>query len=271
MPSDRRPRLIARQLLPRVVGAERARRRDRDGDLRVVARVEQDRVQAHPACSGLPRRAGAVAAQGRQLLPGGAAVDRAEQRGVLHTGEDRVRVVERRLEVPHPGELPGHRRAVEELVGARVALVDELVAHRVPGAPAVVAALDQLAEPAAALRDVDPIGIRGGALDVVDLPAREVRPARSPSPCATRPRSGRTRPSVCRPVPAPQSSRRPPPGARAALCDGRPRRTVELIDVGSVPFIHPGAASVESDPLIHRSGPRRRARRPGRYRPAAHL
>ena len=163
-----------------VVGAERARRRDRDGHPRVVARVEQDRVQAHPARPGLPRRPGAVAAQAGQLLPAGAAVDGAEQGGVLHAGVHGVRVVERRLEVPDPGELPGHRGAVEVLMGAGVALVGELVAHRVPGAAAVVAALDQLTEPAAALRDVDPVGIRGGALDVVDLPAREVRPVDPP-------------------------------------------------------------------------------------------
>ncbi len=200
-------------------------------------------MQAHPAGPGLPRRTGAVAAQTGELLPAPAAVDRAEERGVLHPGVDRVGVVQRRLEVPDPGELPGHRGAVEELMGSGVALVGELVAHRVPGAAAVVTALDLLAEPAAALRGVEPVGVRGRALDVVDLPAREVRPADLPVPArAVRRQHERT---------LPRAHEHPHTTHRCLLLpertcdpwDGRPSPAADLIGaalpgVGKVPFIH---------------------------------
>ena len=79
-----------------------------------------------------------------------AAVGRPEQRRVLDAGVDRVRIGQRRLEVPDALELPRVRRAVVPLVRAGHAVVDELVADRLPGLAAVVRALDQLAEPAAA-------------------------------------------------------------------------------------------------------------------------
>ena len=74
-----------------VVGAEHARGRDGDEDALGVARVEQDRVQAHAAGAGLPEVA-LGAAQPGKLLPGLAAVRGAEQRGVFHAGIDGVRV-----------------------------------------------------------------------------------------------------------------------------------------------------------------------------------
>src|SRR6185503_3973340 len=49
-----------------------------------------------------------------------------------------------------------------------------------PRLAAVVGALNDLSEPAAALRGVEAIRIRGGALEVVKLPAGEVRPAHVP-------------------------------------------------------------------------------------------
>ena len=112
-----------------------------------------------------------------QLLP---AVGRPEQAGVLHPGVDRVRVIQRRLQVPDPGELPRVRRAVVPLVRAGDAVVAELVADRLPGRAAVVGALDHLPGPAAGLRRVQPVRVGGRSLDVVDLPAREVRPADVP-------------------------------------------------------------------------------------------
>ena len=115
-----------------VVGAERAGGRDGDEDALRVARVEQDRVQAHAAGARLPARPGIVAAQAGQLLPGLAAVGGAEQGGVLDAGVDRVRVGQRRLEVPDALELPGMRRAVVPLVRAGYAVVVELVADRSP-------------------------------------------------------------------------------------------------------------------------------------------
>ena len=129
---------------------------------------------------------------------------RAEQRGVFHAGIDRVRIGQRRFEMPDPLELPRMLRAVVPLVrgqrfaGFRRRVVDELVAFAlghavrgrgrfargraglVPGFAAVVRALDDLAEPTAGLRRIDAIGIDAGTLEVVNLPAREMRPADIP-------------------------------------------------------------------------------------------
>ena len=145
-----------------------------------IARIQQDRVQAHPAGARLPVRPRAVAAQPGELLPRLPAVGRAEQGGVLHPGVDRVRIGQRRLEMPDALELPGVRRAVVPLVRAGDAVVHELVADRLPGLAAVVGALDHLPEPAAGLRRVQPIRVGGRSLEVVDLPAREVRAADVP-------------------------------------------------------------------------------------------
>ena len=95
--------------------------------------------------------------------------------GVFHPGVDRVGIGERRFQVPDALELPGVRRAVVPLVRAGDALVDELVAHRLPRLAAVVGALDQLPEPAAGLRRIQAIRIGGRALHVVHLPAAKMR------------------------------------------------------------------------------------------------
>ena len=163
-----------------VVGAERARRGDRDEDALGIARVEQDRVQAHPAGARLPARAGAVAAQAGELLPGLPAVGRAEQRGVFDAGVDGVGIGQRRFEMPDALELPRVRRAVVPLVRAGHAVVGEFVAHRLPGLAAVVGALDLLPEPAAGLRGVEPVRVGRRAFDVIDLPAGEMRAADFP-------------------------------------------------------------------------------------------
>src|SRR4029453_12457382 len=77
--------------------------------------------------------------------------------------------------------------AVVPLVRSGHAVVDELVADRLPGLAAVVRSLDELTEPAARLRGVDAIGIGRRPLEVVDLPACEVRPADVPGlPLAVR-------------------------------------------------------------------------------------
>src|SRR5207244_5352313 len=120
-----------------VVGPEGARGRDGDVDPIRVAGVRQDRVQAHAAGPRRPARALRVAQAG-QFLPRLAAVGRAEQGGVLRAGVDRVRVGQRRLEVPDALELPGVRRAVVPQVRAGRAVVDELVADRLPRLAAVV-------------------------------------------------------------------------------------------------------------------------------------
>ena len=172
---DRPPRLAG------VVGPEGARRRDGDEDPVGVARVEQDRVQAHPTGARLPARSRAVAAQPGKLLPRLPAVGRAEQGGVFDPGVDRVRIGQRRFEMPDALELPGVRRAVVPLVRAGDAVVHELVAHRLPGLAAVVGALDHLPEPAAGLRRIQPIRVGGRSFEVIDLPARKVGAADVPS------------------------------------------------------------------------------------------
>src|SRR2546421_2816288 len=70
-----------------VVGAEGARGRDGDVHPTRVRRIEQDRVEAHPAGARLPFGSGAVAAQTGELLPRRAAVARAKQGGVLRSEE----------------------------------------------------------------------------------------------------------------------------------------------------------------------------------------
>src|ERR1043165_5190201 len=65
-------------------------------------------------------------------------------------------------------------------MGARHRRGLEVVADRVPALAAVVGALDHLAVPAGRLRGVDAVGIGGGALQVVHLPAREEGPRPGP-------------------------------------------------------------------------------------------
>src|SRR5262249_10295075 len=149
-------------------------------------------VQAHAPRAGLPHGAGAVAAQPRQLLPGAPAVLRAEEAGVLDARVDRVRIGERRLEMPDTLELPRALRPVvplmrgQRLAGVGRGIVNELVAlafghalrrffhaaaWRLPGFAAVAGALDDLPEPAARLRREDAVRIDRRSFEVIDLPA----------------------------------------------------------------------------------------------------
>jgi hypothetical protein len=95
--------------------------------------------------------AGRVLTQSRKLIPGLPAIGRFEEGGIFGSSVDRVRVSQRRLQVPDTGELPGVLRAVVPLMGARHAVVLELVADRLPCLAAIVRALHRLAEPAARL------------------------------------------------------------------------------------------------------------------------
>ncbi len=178
--ADFRPLLIGFHVLPassvRNAPAAEMAMKIRPG----IARIEEDRVEAHPAGARLPARARAVLAQAGELLPRLPAVGRTEQGGVLDAGVDGVGIGQRRLEVPDALELPGAGRAVVPLVGAGDAVVDELVPHRLPRLAAVVGALDLLPEPAARLRRVEPIRVGGRSLEVVHLPAREVGTADVP-------------------------------------------------------------------------------------------
>ena len=100
-----------------IVGAERAGRGDGDEDAVGIAWIEDDGVQTHAAGAGLPLRTGAVAAQAGEFVPGLAAVGRAEQRGVFHSGIDGVGVGERWFEMPDALEFPGMLGAVVPLMG----------------------------------------------------------------------------------------------------------------------------------------------------------
>ena len=64
-------------------------------------------MQTHAARAWLPLGAGAVAAEAGEFVPVLAAVGRAEHSSVFHAGVNRVGIGERRLEMPHPLELPG--------------------------------------------------------------------------------------------------------------------------------------------------------------------
>src|SRR5207249_10372518 len=103
--------------------------------------------------------------------------------------------------MPDALELPGMLRAVvplmrgEGLARLRGRVVGELVAlafgetfrglfqhtsRRLPRLAAVAGALDDLSEPSARLRRVQPVRIRGRSLHVIDLPPREMRAAHVP-------------------------------------------------------------------------------------------
>src|SRR5262249_44558615 len=78
-------------------------------------------------------------------------------------------------------ELPGVRRTVVPQVRAGIPVVRELVAHRCPRLAAVVGALDQLSEPAAGLRGIQPVRVHGRALHMVNLPAAKMGAADVPA------------------------------------------------------------------------------------------
>lgn len=73
---DRSPRLAG------VIRSENTRGRDGRKDPFRIARIHNDRMQAHSARTGLPGLAGVVASQSGKLLPSLALVGRAKDRGV---------------------------------------------------------------------------------------------------------------------------------------------------------------------------------------------
>src|SRR5689334_1862256 len=187
-----------------IVGAKGPRGGDCDVHALRIALVENDGVEAHAAGAGLPFRAGTVAAEAGEFLPGLAAVFRAENGGVFDACVNGVRLGERRLEVPDALKLPGMLRAVVKLMrGERRAsfggsVVDEFVAFAFrhaaragdglawrrarldPSFAAVIGALNNLAEPSAGLRGVNAVRIFGRALHVVTLPAGKMGAANVP-------------------------------------------------------------------------------------------
>src|SRR5450432_1179215 len=83
--------------------------------------------------------------------------------------------------MPDALELPRMLRAVVPLVRARDAVVDKLIADRLPRLPAVVRALNLLPEPAAGLRRIQPVRVNRRTLHVINFPPRKVRAADFPS------------------------------------------------------------------------------------------
>ena len=136
-------------------------------------------------------------------MPVLASIGRAEHRRIFHPGVDGVRIGQGWFQVPYSFELPGVLRVViplvcrERLAGLRRNVVSELVAlalghafgslgliRRCPGLvprlTAVIGALNDLAEPAAGLRRIQPIRVHGRAFQMVHLPAAKKRPADAP-------------------------------------------------------------------------------------------
>ena len=203
-----------------------------------------------------------MAAQPGELLPRLSAVGRAEQGGVFNAGVDRVRIGQRRFEMPDALELPGMRRAVVPLVRAGNAVVHELVAHRLPGLAAVVGALDHLPEPAAGLRRIQPIRVGGRSLEVVDLPAAKMGPADVPL-FALSVRRQDERALAC-PRSHPHATHRVLlPRLVLSICLVDPRRSAHMrrspavcvtVSSGSRAPFHPVSTRAEEFPLYCRSG-----------------
>src|SRR5208283_5281646 len=72
--------------LASIIAAEHPGSRYGDEDALGVARIDDDRVQAHAASSGLPRGPRVMAAESRKLAPVLAPVGGAEKRSVLNAG-----------------------------------------------------------------------------------------------------------------------------------------------------------------------------------------
>src|SRR5205823_14767739 len=112
-------------------------------------------------------------------------------------GVNVIGVIERGFEVPDAFEFPRMLRAVVPHVRAWDAVVNEHVtlavrhavrtfqilgtaARRLPGFTAVVATLNDLSEPRARLRRVNPVRINRRPFHVINLPAGKMRPVHFP-------------------------------------------------------------------------------------------
>src|SRR5256885_3535923 len=99
-----------------IIGSECACRGNSYIDTLRVAWVQNDRVKTHTARAGLPLRPGSVAAQSRKFAPRLAAIFGFEERGIFHTGKNRVRFRQGWLKVPDALELPRVLRAIIKLM-----------------------------------------------------------------------------------------------------------------------------------------------------------
>ena len=134
----------------------------------------------NPPAPGDHVRPRPVATQSRQFLPVLPAIGRLEDGGILDPRIHVVGIGQRRLEMPDALELPWMGRPVVPLMRAGHPVVDELVSDRLPGLAAIVRTLDELSEPAAALGGIQPIRISRRPLEVINLPASEMRPVHLP-------------------------------------------------------------------------------------------
>src|SRR5882757_5945969 len=82
--------------------------------------------------------------------------------------------------MPHSLELPRMRRAVVPLVSSCHAVIHKLVPRLLPRLAAVIRALNDLPEPSARLRTIQPVRVHRRTLGVIDLPTRKVRPTHIP-------------------------------------------------------------------------------------------
>src|SRR5262249_32150942 len=100
-----------------IVSPECASGRDGDEEPLWMARVQHDRVQAHPTGARLPQMP-LRATQFGKLLPGLPAVGRVEQGGIFYPSVDCIWIGQRRFEMPDALELPGTWCAIIPLMRA---------------------------------------------------------------------------------------------------------------------------------------------------------
>src|SRR5579862_1150193 len=160
-------------------------------------------MQTHSARARLPLRPRSVPPQSRKLLPCLPAIRRTKQRRILHARVHRIRIAQRRLQVPHPLELPRVLRPVIKLVcsqrrarrlrrvvhkfialalrlSARPGRLTRWCSRLMPRLAAVIRALNNLPEPSAGLRSIYPVRVHRRSLQVIHFPAGKMRPAYVP-------------------------------------------------------------------------------------------
>ena len=142
-------------------------------------------MQAPAAGAGLPRRAGRVLAQRREFFPVAPAIARPKEGRIFDARIQQIRIVQRGLEMPDACELPWMWRSVVPCVRSGLAVVDELVADRLPRCAAIIRTLNELPKPTRRLRGIDPIRIGWRAFHMIDFPTAEMRPLDLPSEVRT--------------------------------------------------------------------------------------
>ena len=257
MYSERRPRLIGRHVCAAVVGAERAGRGDRDEDPPGIARIEDDRVQAHATGTRLPRRPRAVAAQPASSCQ----LDRRRSSGTARRPRPRRRRCRDRsakVRGARPARTPrgaASRRTTGASPGPRRS---GTVADRLPGLAAVVRALNELPEPPVGLGGVEPIRFdRGPFRWYISQPAKwgptTSQFSRLPSELSTKaplrvPTSTRT-PAICVPLRCLSGPSPTPDGSRRAT-----RVISPSVQTGRTPQSHRIAGETVPACLGHASG-----------------